>query len=316
MATYLVTGGAGFIGSGLVEALLKRHHEVRVLDNFSSGTVHNLREVQRDVVLIHGDIRDPEACRKAVSGADYVLHHAALSSVPQSVANPAAVHDVNVTGTLNILIAARDCGVKRVVLASSSAVYGNSPELPEVETLRPDPVSPYGVSKLFLETYAGLFYQAYGLETISLRYFNVFGPRQDPDSQYAAVIPKFITALLGGRAPVIFGDGEQTRDFVFIEDVVQANLQACAAGLDACGRAYNVAGGERISVNRLVQEIGQLLNEQTEPLYEAARPGDIRHSYADISLSADLLNFRPEVSLRSGLSRTIAWYRETVINDK
>ncbi len=311
MARFLVTGGAGFIGSNLVEAILGRGDDVRVVDNFLTGRRSNLASAAEwarsgggSFELIEGDIRDPETCRTAIQGMGYVLHQAAIPSVQRSVDDPRSSHEVNVDGTLNLLLAAREAGVERFVFASSSSLYGESEELPKVETMAPDPISPYGLQKLAAERYCVLFHRLYGLATVALRYFNVFGPRQDPSSEYSAVIPRFLSAAGAGEAPTIFGDGEQTRDFTFIANVVQANLKACEAGGEALGRAYNVACGDRYSLNELVRRIGGMLGREVEPEYAAARKGDIRHSMAGIEQATRLLGYRPAVGLDEGLRRT------------
>jgi len=254
MATYLVTGGAGFIGSNVCRELLAQNHTVKVLDNFATGRRENLAEIAGDIELFEVDIRDAEGIQPAFKGVDYVLHQGALPSVPRSVKDPVATTEVNVNGTLNVLTAARDAGVKRVVMASSSSIYGSNPELPKHEGMRPMPISPYAASKLANEAYAAACTHVYGLETVCLRYFNVFGPRQDPKSQYAAVIPIFVTALLKGERPTIFGDGEQSRDFSYVANVIQANLKASTAEGGA-GQAFNIACGNRISLNELVREL-------------------------------------------------------------
>ncbi|GAW93295.1 hypothetical protein KKC1_24320 [Calderihabitans maritimus] len=306
---YLVTGGAGFIGSHIVEALLREGFFVRVLDNFSTGSVANLRHCREDVELIVGDVRDLATVQKAVRGMDFVLHQAALPSVPRSVANPRESNDNNVTGTLNVLVAAREAGVRRVIYASSSSVYGETPQLPKEESMQPLPLSPYAVSKYTGELYCRVFYTLYGLETISLRYFNVFGPRQNPDSQYAPVIPKFVTAMLEDRSPVIFGDGLQSRDFTYIDNVVKANLLACRAKKTA-GEAVNIACGMQINLNQVVAELNRLLGKNIPAIYSEPRPGDVKHSYADISRACELLNYRPETSFRQGLEYTVQWFRQ------
>ncbi|GAB4263886.1 SDR family oxidoreductase [Deferrisoma sp.] len=311
MATFLVTGVAGFIGSNLAEALLARGHRVRGLDNFLTGKPENLEGLD-GLEFLEGDVRDPETCREACEGVDYVLHEAALGSVPRSIEDPALSNECNVTGTLNLLVAARDAGVKRLVFAASSSAYGDTPTLPKVEDMRPQPLSPYALTKLAGEEYCRLFFELYGLETVSLRYFNVFGKRQDPFSTYAAVIPKFVSALLRGEPPEIYGDGEQTRDFTYIADVVQANLRACEAPREACGQVYNVAYGERISLNALYREIAGLLGVDLEPRYGPPRPGDVKHSLADIGKARRFLGYEPAYDVRRGLAEAIAWYRENL----
>lgn len=316
MALYLVTGGGGFIGSNLVEALLRGGHDVRVLDDFSSGRRENLAETDDWIAagssgsfaLIDGDVRNEETCREAVSGADFVLHQAAIPSVQRSVDNPMRTNEVNVTGTLNMLQSARTAGVKRFVFASSSSVYGECETLPKVESQPTDPISPYALQKLAGETYCRLFHRLYGLNTVALRYFNVFGPRQDPNSEYSAVIPRFATAARGGGAATIYGDGEQTRDFTFIGNVVQANLRACGADEAACGKAYNVACGDRVSLNGLLDQIGEFLGSKVEREHRDARAGDIRHSLAGIDAARNGLGYDPEITWVEGLRRTLATY--------
>ena len=312
MAWYLVTGGGGFIGSNLTEALLRAGEDVRVLDNFSTGRRSNLEEAEgwaraggARFELMEGDIQDAETCRRAMSGANYVLHQAAIPSVQRSVKDPVTTNAVNVAGTLNLLTAARDAAVKRFVFASSSSLYGESPTLPKIETMPPAPISPYGLQKLAGETYCGLFHRLYGTPTVALRYFNVFGPRQDPGSEYSAVIPRFATALRDGGRPTVFGDGEQTRDFTFVANVVQANRKACTAPAEALGLAYNVACEDRISLNGLLGVLGELMGKKADPLYAPARSGDIRHSLADIARARTLLGYAPEITLREGLRRTV-----------
>ena len=300
----LITGGGGFIGSHLVDRFLADGHEVRVLDNFATGRRENLVHVMGDVELVEGDMQSYERVHNAMAGVDGVLHEAALPSVPRSVADPLTTNASNVIGTLNVLLAARDAGAKRVVFASSSSVYGANPTLPKSEDLALAPMSPYAVTKLTGEGYCRSFHQVYGLETVALRYFNIFGPRQDPLSQYAAVIPNFITSVLGGRGPKIFGDGEQSRDFTFIENVVEANRLALEAP-NAVGKAYNVACGDRISLNTVLKEIGEITGRDVEPVYGDPRPGDVLHSHASIELAAAELGYEPLVSFRDGLRRTI-----------
>lgn len=309
MRTFLVTGGAGFIGSHLVAGLLGRGDRVRVLDNFLTGKRENLVPFARDIELVEGDLRDIEACRRAVRGAEVVFHEAALPSVPRSVADPALSNDINVGGTLNLLLAARDAGVRRVVFASSSSVYGDDPELPKREGKEGLLLSPYAVTKHVGEKYAQTFHVLYGLETVSLRYFNVFGPRQDPASQYAAAVPQFVTRILRGEAPTIFGDGEQSRDFTFVANVVAGNF--LAADKPGLGHdVMNLACGEGITVNRLAAEINSILGASVRPVHVDERPGDIRHSLADISRARAALGFEPGVGFREGLEITIRWYRE------
>lgn len=303
----LVTGGGGFIGSHLVERLLRDGHRVRVLDNFTTGHRRNLHSVLDDVELVEGDLQSYERAHAAVRGCDIVLHQAAMPSVPRSVQDPLTSNASNVIGTLNVLLAARDSGVRRVVFASSSSVYGAVPGLPKNEALPALPISPYAVAKLAGEGYCRAFTEVYGLETVALRYFNVFGPRQDPLSQYAAVIPNFITAALRGEPPVIFGDGEQSRDFTHVDNVVEANVLAMAAP-DVAGRTYNIACGERITLNELVATIGRVLGRTIEPRYAEARPGDVRHSMADTSRARDELGYRVIIRLEEGLARTVQHY--------
>jgi len=309
MKAYLVTGGAGFIGSHLAEELVHRGHRVRVLDNFLTGKRDNLETFGDKIELLEGDIRDLETCKKAAQGMDFVLHQAALPSVPRSIENPILTNEINAGGTLNILWAALSAKVKRLVYASSSSVYGDNTELPKREDMRCMPISPYGISKLVGEQYCQIFDRLYGLPTVRLRYFNVFGPRQDPLSQYAAVIPHFITMTIRGEPPTIFGDGEQSRDFTFVANVVEANiLGAEAAGVS--GEVFNIACGQRITVNRLVHRIREALGSKVNPRYSDPRPGEISHSYADIAKAEQLLNYRASYPLDDGLQKTVAWYKE------
>jgi nucleoside-diphosphate-sugar epimerase len=303
----LVTGGGGFIGAHLVERLLCVGHEVRVLDNFATGRRENLLDVLDDVNLVEGDMQSYERVHTAVRGCDVVFHKGALPSVPRSVQDPLTSNAINVTGTLNVLLAARDEGVQRVVFASSSSIYGANPALPKREDLTPFPISPYAVAKLAGEGYSRSFYEVFGLETVALRYFNVFGPRQDPLSQYAAVIPTFITRLLAGDQPVVYGDGEQSRDFTYVENVVEGNLLAMSAE-GVAGKVFNVAAGERLSLNRLLELLRALVGREIDARYEASRPGEVLHSQADISLAYHELRYRPLVSVEEGLRRTLAWY--------
>lgn len=311
---YLVTGGAGFIGSNLVQALLAAGRRVRVLDNFLTGKRENLAglaEAHGDAYeLVEGDLRDIAVTRRAVEGAEYVLHQGALPSVPRSVADPILSNEINVGGTLSLLVAARDAGVKRVVYAASSSAYGDTPELPKRESMAANPKSPYAVQKLTGERYMRIFHEVYGLETISLRYFNVFGPKQDPSSTYAAVIPRFITAVLSGESPTIYGDGLQTRDFTYIENVVRANILACDAPREACGKVINIACEERISLLDVLEVLYGLAGRRLSPRFEPARAGDVRDSLADISLAKDLLGYKPSVSFSEGLSRTFTYFHE------
>jgi UDP-glucose 4-epimerase len=301
----LVTGGGGFIGSHLVERMLELGHDVVALDNFSTGRRENLAPFLDDIALVEGDMRSYERVHTAVQGCEVVYHQAALPSVPRSVQDPLTSTEANVTGTLNVLLNARDAGVRRVVFASSSSIYGANAELPKHEEMPVLPLSPYAVSKLAGEGFCRSFAGVYGLDCVALRYFNVFGPRQDPTSQYSAVIPNFITAALVGRAPVVHGDGEQSRDFTYVANVVEANVLALESpGL--AGRVYNVACGERISLNHLLAEIGTLLGVAITPEYLEGRPGDVPHSQADIGAAERDLGYRPTVHLREGLRRTIA----------
>ena len=310
MAHYLVTGGAGFIGSNIVEALLEKGEKVRVVDNFSTGKRENIVPFIERIELMEADILDLDTMKEACKGIDYILHQAALPSVPRSVADPISSNRVNVDGTVNILWAAKEAGVKRVVYASSSSVYGNQPTLPKQEDMPADPLSPYAISKYAGELYARIFHQIYGLSTVSLRYFNVFGPRQDPNSQYAAVIPIFINALMTGKPPVIFGDGEQSRDFTFVKNVVRANILAAQAE-DPSGHVMNIACGQRITLNQLVQKLRGIINSHADPIYTSPRPGDIRHSLADISKADRLLNYKPTYAMEEGLQKTADWFESS-----
>jgi nucleoside-diphosphate-sugar epimerase len=303
----LVTGGGGFIGSHLVERLVRDGHRVRVLDNFTTGHRRNLDPVIDEIELVEGDMQSYERAHNAVRGCEIVLHQAAMPSVPRSVQDPLTSNASNVIGTLNVLLAARDSGVRRVVFASSSSVYGANPELPKREDMPALPISPYAVAKLAGEGYCRSFSEVYGLETVALRYFNVFGPRQDPLSAYAAVVPNFITAAIKGESPVVYGDGEQSRDFTFVENVVEANLLAMTAS-GVAGRAYNIACGERTSLNQLVAAIGRVLDRSIEPRYREPRAGDVRHSLADTTRAQEDLGYRINVSLDEGLARTARHY--------
>lgn len=305
----LVTGGAGFIGSHLVDKLLERGYRVKVLDNFSTGKKENLAANFSSIELIKGDICDDDALRRAVNGVDYVFHQAALGSVPRSIDDPITTHECNTTGTLKLLVAARDEGVKRLIYASSSSVYGNTPILPKVETMQSSPRSPYALSKLSGEIYCQLFNSLYGLETISLRYFNVFGPRQDEHSQYAAVIPRFASALLKDQPLTIFGDGKQTRDFTYIENVVQANMLSMLAPKQATGEAFNIACGAHYSIEDLSNELSNILGVAAKTTYQNARSGDVQDSYADISKATKLIDYLPNVSFSEGLNKTAKWFQ-------
>ncbi len=309
MAKYLVTGGAGFIGSHIAETLVKRGDEVRVLDDLSTGKTENLEGIAGRIEFIEGDIRDLETCRRAVEGVGTVFHEAALASVGRSVADPLLNDAINVTGTLNMLIAAKDAGVRSFVLASSSAVYGDDPARAKIEGHEGKPLSPYGVSKFVDEKYAQVFHALHGMHAVALRYFNVFGPRQDPNSEYSAVIPLFITRMLKGERPTIYGDGEQSRDFIFVDDVVRANL-AAAASARAAGEAINVACGLGTTVNGLLDAVNDIVGTKIEAVHAAFRPGDILHSKADISKAGRLMGYAPVRSFRDGLRETVAWYRQ------
>jgi UDP-glucose 4-epimerase len=305
----LVTGGGGFIGSHLAQRLVREGHRVRVVDNFTTGHRRTLEPVLDDIELVEGDLQSYERAHAAVRGCEVVLHQAAMPSVPRSIQDPLTSNASNVIGTLNVLLAARDSGVRRVLYASSSSVYGATPGLPKDESLPALPISPYAVAQLASEGYCRSFTEVYGLETVALRYFNVFGPRQDPLSQYSAVIPNFITAALRGDTPVIFGDGEQSRDFTYVDNVVEANLLAMSAP-DVAGRMYNIALGERISLNQLVASIGEVLGQPLEARHEAPRAGDVLHSMADTRRAREELGFRVVVDFKDGLSRTIEHYAQ------
>jgi len=303
----LVTGGAGFIGSHLVELLVHEGHSVQVLDNFSAARRGNLAGVWSEIEMVEGDIRDLERVRHAVKGMEVVFHQGARGSVAFSVENPVVSNYINVNGTVNVLVASRDAGVRRVVFASSSSVYGDDPELPKCENSKVNPISPYAITKLVGELYCRTFYQLYGLETFSLRYFNVFGPRQNLATQYTAVIPKFIHNLCLGQRPIIHGDGEQSRDFTYVENVINANLLAATAH-QGFGETFNIACGEATTVNELCRQLAQLIGAKVEPTYVAPRPGDVRHTVADISKAKRVLRYYPVVDWREGLKRTVSWY--------
>ncbi len=307
---YLVTGGAGFIGSHICEALVKRGARVRVLDNLLTGKRANLAHLRGEIEFIEADLRDYETTRHAVEGVSLIFHQAAVPSVPRSVVEPRLNHEANVDGTFNVLMAAREARVQRVIYAASSSAYGDTPVLPKNESMLPNPLSPYAAAKLFGEYYCQVFTRVYGLETVALRYFNVFGPRQDPSSPYSGVISKFVTALLAGEPPVIYGDGEQSRDFTYIDNVVDANLRAAEAR-QASGEVINVATGERITLNQLLAELQKIIGTDLQPHYAEKRAGDVRHSLADISRARQLLGYEPTVSLAEGLRRTVEWYRSS-----
>jgi len=309
VALYLVTGGAGFIGSSAVRELLRRGERVRVVDNFFTGRRQNLEEVLPQIDLRESDITDLPGLRPAFEGVDYVLHLAALPSVPRSVEDPVTSHRMNIDGTLNVLLAARDAKVRRLVYAASSSAYGDTPTLPKHESMEPNPISPYGVTKLVGEYYARVFTRVYGLETVSARYFNVFGPRQDPTSPYSGVLSVFISALLAGRAPTIFGDGEQSRDFTYVDNAVAATLLACTAP-GASGKILNVAVGDRVTLNQVFAVLRKITGANVDPVYGPSRKGDILHSLADIREARAVLGYEPQVLLEEGLQRTVAWYRE------
>ena len=309
MSTYLVTGGAGFIGSHLAEELLRRHHTVRVADSLITGKRSNLDHIPA-VEFVQGDLADPGFARDVVQGCDYVLHQAAIPSVPRSVKDPITSNRANVDATLNVLVAARDAGVKRLVFAGSSSAYGNTPTLPKSEDMPSNPLSPYALQKVVGEQYLQMFTRLYGLETVSIRYFNVFGPRQDPSSPYSGVISVFATALLENRPPKIYGDGGQTRDFTYVANVVDGVLRACEAP-DASGEIINVATGGRISLNELFAEMKKIVGATVEPEYLETRQGDVRDSQAAIDKAEAILGYRPIVSFEDGLKRTIEWYRTT-----
>lgn len=309
MKRYLVTGGAGFIGSHIAEELVERGNKVRIIDNFLTGKRENIASFLDKIELIEGDIRDFSLCKRASDGVDFVLHQAALPSVPRSIEDPLMTNEINVKGTLNLLLASRDAGVKKFIFASSSSVYGDDPRLPKKEGEEGAPLSPYAISKLVGEMYCQVFSQIYSLSTVCLRYFNIFGPRQDPYSQYSAVIPNFINKMVKEESPTIFGDGEQSRDFTYVANVVEANKLAVEAE-DVSGEILNIACGERTTVNSLVIEINQILKKDIKAIYDKPRPGDVMHSYADISEAENVLKYKPLVSFTEGLKRTIHKYMD------
>ena len=307
---YLVTGGAGFIGSNTVDELVVRGHSVVVLDDLSAGKEDNLAEIRNKITIIKGSITDIEVVRKAMHEAEYVLHLGARTSVPRSVKDPLETNRINIEGTLNVLVAAKEMKVKRVVFAASSSAYGETPTLPKVETMQPQPISPYGVTKYVGELYAQAFLKCYGLETVSLRYFNIFGPRQDPSSPYSGVLAKFCTAFLEDTPPVVFGDGEQTRDFTFVDNAVYANLLACEAP-NAAGKVFNVGCGVRISLNQVLAALREITGKPLQATYDPPREGDIRDSQADISEARRYLGYEPQAGFAQGLQLTYGWYRES-----
>jgi UDP-glucose 4-epimerase len=312
MALYLITGIGGFIGSSLARALLSRGEQVRGVDNFSTGRRENLVDILDRIDFREADIGDLDAMHKACTGADFVLHQAAIPSVPKSVLDPLGSNRANVDGTVNVLVAARDAKVKRVVYAASSSAYGDTPTLPKHEGMKPDPISPYAVAKLASEHYLISFYRCYQLETVALRYFNIFGPRQDPSSPYSGVLAKFITLMLRGQQPTIFGDGEQSRDFTYIDNAVEANLLACKApAAQAAGQVFNVATGRRITLNETFKSLQGLTSYSGDPKYGPERGGDIKHSLADIAKAQTNLGYKPKVDFEEGLQRTVEWYRKS-----
>jgi nucleoside-diphosphate-sugar epimerase len=308
MALYLVTGGAGFIGSHVVDELLRRGHRVRVLDNLSTGHAENLAAARMKIDFQEKDIRNLEAIRPCFAGVDYVIHLAAIPSVPRSIKDPLTSNGVNLDGTLNVLVAARDASVKRVVFSGSSSAYGDHPVLPRVESQKSRPLSPYALAKLASEYYCRIFTQLYGLETVALRYFNIFGPRQAPDSPYSGVLSLFISAYLRGETPIIYGDGEQSRDFTYVDNVVSATLLACERS-EAVGKVINVGTGERHTLNEIIPLLNRILGKQVKPHYEAPRVGDVMHSHADITLARELLGYQPKVQFEQGLENTVDWFR-------
>ncbi len=312
MNRFLVTGGAGFIGSNICKRLVSEGCFVRVVDNLLTGKKSNLSSIIDKIEFIEGDLYDPSVARSAVKGIDAVLHQAALPSVPKSVDNPAATHKHCVDVTFAVLLASRDAGVKRLVYAGSSSAYGDTPTLPKVETMLPQPLSPYAAAKLMGEYYCSVFYKVFGLETISLRYFNVFGPQQDPTSQYAAAIPAFVTSILKDKPPTIYGDGEQSRDFTYVDNVVDANLLAARAKKTS-GEVVNIACGESITVNRVIAAINNLTGRKVNPIYAPTRPGDVKHSLADITAAKKLIGFKPKVSFEDGLRLSIDWYSKNLL---
>jgi len=312
MALFLITGIGGFIGSSLARELLKRGEKVRGVDNFSTGKRENLAQILGQIDFREKDILDLDAMKSACEGVDYVLHQAAIPSVPKSVLDPIGSNRANIDGTVNVLVAARDAKVKRLVYAASSSAYGDTPTLPKHERMIPDPISPYAVAKLASEHYLTSFYRCYGLQTVALRYFNIFGPFQDPSSPYSGVLAKFITVMLAGKQPTVFGDGEQSRDFTYIDNAVEANLLACKAPAEqVAGKVFNVATGRRVTLNETFKLLQGLTSYAGAPLYAEERGGDIKHSLADISLAEKHLGYKPKVNFEDGLRRTVDWYRNS-----
>ena len=311
MSTYVITGGAGFIGSHIAEALLKKNQKVRIVDNFSTGKAANIAPFQKDVEVFTLDIASGAGLEEAFRGADYVIHQAAIPSVPKSMLDPVGSNRANVDGSLNVLVAARDAGVKRLVYASSSSLYGDSPTLPKHEGMTPNPVSPYGAQKLFAEIYCQVFWKAYQFETAALRYFNVFGPRQDPTSQYSGVLAKFIPAVLQNRQPTIYGDGTQSRDFTYVANVVDANLLACTAP-GIAGEAFNVACGDRITVNSMLAQVNKIEGKNVAAIFAPVRSGDILHSQADVTKARTMMGYQAKTTFEEGLRRTIEWYKDNL----
>jgi len=308
MATYLVTGGAGFIGSHVVHELVRRGEVVRVLDNLSTGRRVNLARASDQIAFYEMDICDLGGISRLFEGVDYVVHIAAIPSVARSIAEPLAANAVNITGTLNVLLAARDAGVKRLVFAASAAAYGDNPTMPRVETLTPDPLSPYALAKLAGEYYCRIFNRIYGLETVALRYFNIFGPRQNPDSPYSGVLSKFVATYQRGETPLIFGDGQQSRDFTYVDNVVDATLKACTVP-QAAGKVINVGVGKSYTLNQTIALLNTIFGREVAPKYGPPRKGDVLHSLADISLARQVLGYEPQISFEEGLRRTVAWFR-------
>ena len=310
MSTYLVTGGAGFIGSNIVGELVRHGETVRVVDNLATGHIENLASVRQKIQWHEADIRDLENIRPDFEGVDYVIHLAAIPSVPRSISDPLTSNAVNIDGILNVLLAARDASAKRLVFSASSAAYGDHPALPRVETQEPRPLSPYALTKLTGEYYCKIFTQVYGLETVALRYFNIFGPRQSPDSPYSGVLSLFISAYMEGKTPAIFGDGEQSRDFTYIQNTVDATLRACTAP-ESSGRVINVGTGERHTLNETIRILNRIFGVQVTARYDAARTGDVQHSHANISQARKVLGYEPQVRFEEGLNKTVAWFRST-----